>query len=76
MIIYDSYAFRELMFTCDYLYRNNEMYFAKSLKIFESSGIMTVLNDPRRGLNITLLNMKRNTPTISSVNIYLCKLIL
>ena len=87
MKIYVSYIFRRLIIlkifynldttnmvkTCDYLYFNKEIRFAKPLKMSEPCAGRKlrnkVLNNPRRCLYITLLYMKPKSPTISTVYI-------
>ena len=57
-----------MVITCDYLHLNNEINFAKPLKM---SGINTVLFINKDAFYITLLNMKTRSPTIGTVYIFI-----
>ena len=57
-----------MVITCDYLHLNNEIHFAKPLKM---SGINTVLFINKDAFYITLLNMKTRSPTIGTVYIFI-----
>ena len=56
--------------TCDYLYLNNEIYFAKPLEMSGPCAGRMLLNNPIRCLYITLLNVKPRSPAIATVYIY------